>query len=738
MERIIIREVDNTSNVEALSSYDVAYVPGFALGPEDTAGNRTLNESLYRVPTLIKDKYEFIKTFGPTCPTFSSRQPYPSEFPDRAIKWGDTSSSYYLLQVNKFDDTDDIQDSGWYSRIYDVPTGDNTAIKQYYLAQYSVKSSKYELTPIGATVSQAYSHETDNLVSAFGKDYFTATFTQVVYETGDDPLDHFQGRYESAGTITEFDSKITYYTKDGDDYTEAEEYVSGTDYYVFNFSSSVTYFVKSNNPVKYTVSDPQTFKDGTTYYYADGGVTPFAGTTFETGVTYYEYKPFEQTYTVTTDTTPVKGNSDKYVFTSTIVPANVWYSDDSGTASSDTFINPESTYYGFVSDGIQPMFEGPQIVDGVTVRPGDADPGYRYALTLLSLGMPVYFEQMNNSENDINVSKMYAGLRARFIDEPSSEDYAFDSMGDYNVKFITSGGYPTFEYANNALANAMITMAKTRKDSIALIDHTDNPSRDLTTYSSDSVISSVRNWNVGEDGTFGALFTPWYECTHLAVTHMQNDTDAAIPNVMMPASLAYLTSLSVQLQNYNPWLAVSGVVRGMVPFCGKLHTDKPLTNHIADSYQALPNTGTIAISINPITYIRNYGYCLWGNRTLRNNSSGTKASSFLNIRSAVSDIKKRLYEASQQILFEQNTDVTWLNFKSLILPLLETMVSDYILEDYAVTRLYTDPNTGYPVPAYEIMAVIRIQPINSVEVFDLTIYMENTDDFSITTTESEG
>ena len=30
MQRIIITEVDNTSNVEALSSYDVVYVPGFS------------------------------------------------------------------------------------------------------------------------------------------------------------------------------------------------------------------------------------------------------------------------------------------------------------------------------------------------------------------------------------------------------------------------------------------------------------------------------------------------------------------------------------------------------------------------------------------------------------------------------------------------------------------------------------------------------------------------------------
>jgi hypothetical protein len=283
----------------------------------------------------------------------------------------------------------------------------------------------------------------------------------------------------------------------------------------------------------------------------------------------------------------------------------------------------------------------------------------------------------------------------------------------------------------------MITMAKNRKDSIALIDHTDNPARHLTTYDTDSIINAVREWNVSEDGTFGAMFTPWYECNHLAVNYMQDGSDEEITNNHMPASLAYLTALAVQLQNYNPWLAVSGVVRGVVPFCKELHTDKPLTNTIADSYQTLPNTGVTAISINPITYVRNYGYCLWGNRTLRNNSTGTKASSFLNIRSAVSDIKKRLYEASQQTLFEQNTDVTWLNFKSLIMPLLETMVSDYILEDYAITRLFTDPDTGYPVPAYEVMAVIRIQPINSIEVFDLTIVMENTDDFNITTTENE-
>ena len=371
---------------------------------------------------------------------------------------------------------------------------------------------------------------------------------------------------------------------------------------------------------------------------------------------------------------------------------------------------------------------------------GDADPGYRYALSLLSMGMPVYYEQMNSSTEDITIESMYSGLVARFGGVPvGEEDYSdetsFDSMGDYAVKFITSGGYPVFEYTKADLAEAMMTMASKRKDSIALIDHTDNPDRPLTTHDETSVVNSIRaNAYDTSIETFGAMFTPWFECEDPIVTYDRTNTTAKLNN-MMPGSFAYLSALANQIQSYNPWLAVSGVTRGRVPYCAKLHTTKPLTNNIADSYQVLPgdNVSGVKISINPITYIRNYGYCIWGNRTLKNNSDGTQASSFLNIRSVVCDIKKRLYEASQRLLFEQNTDILWLNFRSIITPLLDTMQADYILSDYTITRLYTDPKTGKAVPAYEVMAVIRIQPINSVEVFELTVMLENNDEFNIVT-----
>lgn len=764
MERIIINEVDNTSNVEALSSYDVAYVPGFAYGPEDSSHNTTLNESLYRVPTLVRDKYEFIRLYGPTCPRFEQTQPYPDEFPKEAIKWDDATTGFYSIKVNNFEDFDDVQDyATTYTRIYALPNSDTVdgggTIRQYYTAEYDTTSAENGIvvTAAGSTAAQAY----ESIAVGLGKLYFIAPFDQITIDESANPDTVFSGHYTVAD-ITDFSKKNeeTYYkregTEDDPEYTavgDEESYSSEVTYYVFSFDvPSVTYYTRSISPVAYKVAS--VYHAGTNYYWNEDGVVQFDGDEFDFSIEpqryYYEYLPFSQSYVRVnhnqSDPTPVpvKADASVKVYISTFNPSTKWYNSQDTTSgmpdkTTDTYVYPDHTYYGYLGDGVQPMFNGETVDDNGDIVPGDADPGYRYALTLLSLGMPVYYEQMNNSRSDITVSKMYSGLRARFTNEPNEPDYSFDSMGDYNVKFITSGGYPVFEYSGNGLAEDMITMAAKRKDSIALIDHTDNPSRPLTTYDSTSLITSVRTWNLSVDyGTFGAMFTPWYECTHTAVNYEQNGTDTAISNNHMPASLGYLTALAVQLQNYNPWLAVSGVVRGVVPFCKELHTDKPLTNTIADSYQALPNSvDTMAVSINPITYVRNYGYCLWGNRTLRNNSTGTKASSFLNIRSAVSDIKKRLYEASQQTLFEQNTDVTWLNFKSMIMPLLETMVSNYILEDYAITRLFTDPDTGYPVPAYEVMAVIRIQPINSIEVFDLTIVMENTDDFNITTTESE-
>lgn len=458
----------------------------------------------------------------------------------------------------------------------------------------------------------------------------------------------------------------------------------------------------------------------------------------QSGKTYFTPRKEVQGYVVEKiSSAPYEG---KAIFQGVDPKASNWYElkGSEYEQTKDTVIDLTKTYYRLDSNVI-PMFNGPETATG---KGGDADPGYRYALMLLSLGIPVYFEQMNESLDDITVESMYAGLQHRFwtTGDPVEQwsDYSFDNIGDYSVKYITSGGYPTYEYGLlssdkkhtvSDLAQAMIDIAYKRQDAIALIDHTDNPDRPilaLGTVESTSVIDRVRadflNLGTGKD-SYATMFTPHYECSHSAITGGADGTFSS----SMPASLAFLSALAQQLQNYNPWLAVAGVTRGKVPYCERLHVNYALTNNIADSYQALPDSisTTAPISINPVTYVRNAGYCIWGNRTLRNNASGTKATSFLNIRNLTSDIKKTLYETSQQLMFEQNTDVLWVNFKSSVTPIMDRMVSNYILSDYKITKLSVDPETGDRVPAYKVLAEIKIMPINSVEVFSLAVEIEN-------------
>ena len=53
MQRIIINENDLTSNVEIMSSFDVAYVPGFMWVNDRNA------DTYFRKPTLFTNQYTF-------------------------------------------------------------------------------------------------------------------------------------------------------------------------------------------------------------------------------------------------------------------------------------------------------------------------------------------------------------------------------------------------------------------------------------------------------------------------------------------------------------------------------------------------------------------------------------------------------------------------------------------------------------------------------------------------------
>ena len=283
--------------------------------------------------------------------------------------------------------------------------------------------------------------------------------------------------------------------------------------------------------------------------------------------------------------------------------------------------------------------------------------------------------------------------------------------GNYSVKYITSGGYPVFEYDNNNLANAMMNFAENRGDCVAIIDHTKYPTRMLDPNQDASVYKAIQS-AAFTNGDFGTMFTPWATYSRTTTDSSDEEGYKSATSFDAPASFAYLTSLADSIKTNANWLAVAGAARGKVL---NLSTGGMLTlipNGVADAMQPRSN----ATAVNAITNISPYGHTIWGNRTLKNNAKkgDLTATSFLSIRQLTNDVKRTIWVAAKTLTFEQNNDVLWINFKSKIIPTLDQMVSGGGLSGYEIKKQKTDKKAT-------IKARVVLYAIEPVEDWDITI-----------------
>lgn len=326
--------------------------------------------------------------------------------------------------------------------------------------------------------------------------------------------------------------------------------------------------------------------------------------------------------------------------------------------------------------------------------------------------------------SDISIERMYEFLSTAFKETRDGQPNNLFDKNEYDIKYITTGGYPVFEYVTfdaaqskytkNEIAKDILYLCETstsgkrdssegllRNDCIGLIDHINNPVRKLT--GTGSVYDAINNGDYSLTSECAAMFTPYFLYA------------STVGNVYMPASFAYLISLAEMVKTSDNWLAVAGVARGVVPGAIRLNTVQKLTNSIADSF--VSDLG--GICINPITNIRNYGLTIWGNRTLATTQADTeKALYYLNMRSLINEVKKVCYRASQRLMFEQNSDVLWINFKSYITPLLDRMQSSAGISGYKIVKEPSERKT-------EVKASIKLYPIYAVESFDISVVLTN-------------
>lgn len=388
-------------------------------------------------------------------------------------------------------------------------------------------------------------------------------------------------------------------------------------------------------------------------------------------------------------------------------------------------------------------------------KKGDVDPSYVMAKQYVGLGLPVlYLVPSIVEDSDSPVDDIYAAydnqLMEDVVDPSTGEvtthyEHIFDWLKDkntYNVKYVTTGAYPIFEYRAGMdpekesvpnydndddgaqLTQVVLDLIAARGDCYLLMDEIKCPERPLAVNGNNSELPAPFNKSmfshvasIGfEHATYAATITTWgiYKKLPFEITELDSETKRLIrlTEIALPNSFGYLSELALSIKNNPAWLAIAGVTRGRVTYLDHLNTIERLTNTIADSYQSKDDT----TSLNAITDIKPYGYTIWGNRTLLNNAvkEGLTASSFLNIRNMVCDVKKAVYRACKSLLFEQNNDVLWINFKAQITPLLNRMLSGYGIKDYKITQEQSTEK-------YKLIATIRLYPIYALEEVEVTI-----------------
>lgn len=417
------------------------------------------------------------------------------------------------------------------------------------------------------------------------------------------------------------------------------------------------------------------------------------------------------------------------------------YEDDAtkatGTIPSDVVFIP-----GFTTEDVSKLSENPKLCTNLddfrvfgelpvlftidTADDGskvvDVDKSFIMARELLAAGMPVIYYAIEYDTTN--------GTPAEQICSIFSDDEFVSSLEDkteYTFKYITTGAYANYDQVNDAILASITDIAKTRGDAVALVQPKFNKDEPLTGTGSLYEYLQASNQFSGK-GEYATMFAPWgnYTLARAYEIEVADDVFVKVSEAILPGCFGYLLTLANNIKTSPNYFAFAGINRGVVPNLKSLATSKKLTNRIADKYQPMTELDG-KIAINAITDIKPYGLTIWGNRTLKPIAAeGLRASNFLNIRNMVSDIKKVAYRAAKELMFEQNDETLWLNFKSEVMPLLEQLKTGRGISDYRFIKLNTTYN-GAQLGKGEFACAIKIYPIYPVESFEITVVLSDAD-----------
>ena len=260
------------------------------------------------------------------------------------------------------------------------------------------------------------------------------------------------------------------------------------------------------------------------------------------------------------------------------------------------------------------------------------------------------------------------------------------------------------------IVSACQAVVNTRQDCLYIAD----PPLGLRAYATKDWVDGTGAYASGVrlDSDYACVFSPWVA----SVDHSNNV-------VYIPPSIAMACLLVFNDATKNVWDAPSGVRNGVLS--GVVGLEYVPTK--ADKEILYTNS-----VINPIAYVKDVGYCVWGNKTARRAKYplNPEPACSLNVRRLVNHIKKKTSAVALELLFANNDSFTWDEFKLNLDPILRAIKDNRGLYDYDIIIDETTV-TQEMIDALRMPAIIRLRPTRAAEVIELSFEL-NGSDVSIT------
>lgn len=267
---------------------------------------------------------------------------------------------------------------------------------------------------------------------------------------------------------------------------------------------------------------------------------------------------------------------------------------------------------------------------------------------------------------------------------------------------------------NNLATNHLLTIAEERGDTLAIVDlpkvytadtESSGSEEERNAFTITQAVTDLKGRNI--NNSYGAAYYPWV----LIQDTVTNRTLWAPPSVAALGALSHTDKIAA------PWYAPAGFLRGGLSE-GKagipvLDTSRRLS---ADDRDDL-----YAANINPIAKFPAEGIVVFGQKTLQQTTSALDR---INVRRLLIYLKREISFIASRLLFAPNTRDTWTRFTQQATPVLDSVKSQFGIEDF---RLILDETTTTPdmVDRNIIYAKLIVKPTRSAEFFAIDFVVTN-------------